>query len=229
VTPVGLDEVLFSRQGRWRTHAWSTTIADVTTGRLLDIIEGRSATGACRWFDARPPGWCEQIDWAVLDLSGPWRLTFDTVVPWATQIADPFHVTKLANQRLDEVRRAGSRTRPSAIEAASTIRSTGPAGCSPAPTNASMTAAAAGCSACWTPAIRATRCAPRGTRRRWSARSMTTTTLTSRSSSSLGLVPICRTKRVRPKSASSAAPSCDGDIRSPPGTEHTSPTGRPRR
>ena len=94
---VRLDEVLFARQGRWRTHAWSTTIAEVTTGR--------SATGACRWFDARPPGWCEQIDWAVLDLSGPWRLTFDTVVPWATQVADSFHVTKLADQCLDEVRR----------------------------------------------------------------------------------------------------------------------------
>jgi transposase len=105
VTAVGLDEVLFARQGRWRTQAWSTTIADVAGGRLLDIIPGRSATGACRWFDARPPGWCEQIDWAVLDLSGPWRLTFDTVLPWATQVADPFHLVKLANQRLDEVRR----------------------------------------------------------------------------------------------------------------------------
>jgi len=40
-----------------------------------------------------------------LDLSGPWRLAFDTMLPAATQIADPFHVVKLANQRLDEVRR----------------------------------------------------------------------------------------------------------------------------
>jgi transposase len=147
VTAIGLDEVLFARLGRWRTHAWSTTIADVTTGRLLDIIEGRSATGACRWFDARPPGWCEQIDWAVLDLSGPWRLTFDTVVPWATRVADPFHVTKLANQRLDEVRRRvqnetlGHRGRKhDPLHRSRRL--------SPAPTNASMTAAAAGCSAC---------------------------------------------------------------------------------
>jgi transposase len=105
VTAVGLDEVLFARQGPWRTHAWSTTIADVDGGQLLDVIPGRSAAGSCRWFDARPSGWREQIAWAVLDLSGPWRLTFDTMLPWATQVADPFHVTKLANQRLDEVRR----------------------------------------------------------------------------------------------------------------------------
>ena len=45
------------------------------------------------------------IAFAVLDLSGPWRLAFDTMLAHATQIADPFHVVKLANERLDEVRR----------------------------------------------------------------------------------------------------------------------------
>jgi transposase len=105
VAAVGLDEVLFARQGPWRTQAWSTQIVDVHHGQLLDVIEGRSAAGACAWFAQRPAGWCEAIDWAVLDLSGPWRLTFDTMLPHAGQVADPFHVVKLANQRLDEVRR----------------------------------------------------------------------------------------------------------------------------
>jgi len=41
----------------------------------------------------------------MLDLSGPWRLAFTTMLPSATQVADPFHVVKLANQRLDDVRR----------------------------------------------------------------------------------------------------------------------------
>jgi transposase len=56
VTAVGLDEVLFARQGLWRTHAWSTTIADVDGGQLLDVIPGRSAAGACGWFTT-PPVW----------------------------------------------------------------------------------------------------------------------------------------------------------------------------
>ena len=55
---------------------------------------------------AAPAEWLEAIRWAVLDLSGPWRLAFDTMLPDAVQVADPFHVViKLANQRLDEVRR----------------------------------------------------------------------------------------------------------------------------
>lgn len=46
--------MLFARQGPWCTQAWATTIADVATGQLLDVITGWSAVGACRWFSARP-------------------------------------------------------------------------------------------------------------------------------------------------------------------------------
>jgi transposase len=105
VAALGVDEVLFARLGRWRTQAWSTSIVDVDGGQLLDVIAGRSSAGLCAWLDARPEPWRDAICWAVLDLSGPWRLAFDTMLPDAVQVADPFHVVKLANQRLDEVRR----------------------------------------------------------------------------------------------------------------------------
>jgi transposase len=105
VEALGVDEVLFARLGRWRTQAWSTSIVDVARGQLLDVIEGRSAAGLCEWLASMPAAWRDAICWAVLDLSGPWRLAFDTMLPDATQVADPFHLVKLANQRLDEVRR----------------------------------------------------------------------------------------------------------------------------
>ena len=41
----------------------------------------------------------------MLDLSGPYRAAFDAAVPDAKQVADPFHVVRLANDALDEVRR----------------------------------------------------------------------------------------------------------------------------
>lgn len=104
VEALGVDEVLFARLGRWRTRAWSTSIVDVTRGRLLDVIEGRSAKGLYEWLAAMSEAWRDAICWAVLDLSGPWRLAFDTMLPHAIQVADPFHLVKLANQRLDEVR-----------------------------------------------------------------------------------------------------------------------------
>ena len=102
---LGLDETLFARIGRWRRQCWSTSIVDVGAGQLLDVVPGRSGAEPCRWLAARSDEWRARIEWATLDLSGPYRAVFDTMVPDATQVADPFHVVKLANAKLDECRR----------------------------------------------------------------------------------------------------------------------------
>lgn len=105
VTALGLDEALFCRTGPFRRQQWSTQIVDVAAGKLLDVVEGRTAAGASGWLARQGPAWRANIAWATLDLSGPYRTVFDTMVPDAIQIADPFHVVRLANQRLDECRR----------------------------------------------------------------------------------------------------------------------------
>ncbi len=105
VSALGLDETLFVRTGKFRRRAWATSIVDVQAGRLLDMVEGRTAAAACDWLDQQPRLWLEGIEWATLDLSGPYRKTFDTMLPGARQVADPFHVVKVATQALDEVRR----------------------------------------------------------------------------------------------------------------------------
>lgn len=66
---------------------------------------GRSSTGPCRWLAERDEGWLAGIEWATLDLSGTYRSVFDTMLPDAVQVADPFHLVKLANSKLDECRR----------------------------------------------------------------------------------------------------------------------------
>ena len=105
VSALGLDETLFVRLGLFHAQQWATTIADVRGGRLLDMVEGRDATSACAWLATRGERWCDQVVWATLDLSGPYRSTFDTMLPDATQVADPFHVVKLANKSVDDCRR----------------------------------------------------------------------------------------------------------------------------
>ena len=105
VFALGLDETLMWRRGRFRTKAWSTGIVDVASGQLLDIVRARTAKAPTRWLLRRPHSWLEQIRWAVLDLSGPYRAAFNAALPDAKQVADPFHVVRLANDALDEVRR----------------------------------------------------------------------------------------------------------------------------
>lgn len=105
VAALGLDETLRCRQGRWRRQEWTTQIVDVGATQLLDVVEGRSAAGPIEWLSQRPPQWRDRVEWATLDLSGPYRKVFDVMLPDATQVADPFHVVKLANSKIDECRR----------------------------------------------------------------------------------------------------------------------------
>lgn len=104
-TALGLDETLFVRLGKFHQQHWSTSIVDVRAGKLLDVVAGRSGVEPCRWLAARSEQWRANIEWATLDLSGPYRAVFDTMLPDAIQVADPFHVVKLANHKLDECRR----------------------------------------------------------------------------------------------------------------------------
>jgi len=108
VDALGLDETLFVRTGRFRTQSWCTSITDVSRARparLVEVIEGRTAKEVSGWIDARPAEWRAGIDWGVLDMSGPYRKVYNDSLPDAVQVADPFHVVKHANSKLDECRR----------------------------------------------------------------------------------------------------------------------------
>ena len=107
-TALGLDETLFVRTGGYRTQSWCTSITDVSpprAGRLIEVIEGRTAKEVSGWIDAQPAEWRAGIEWGVLDMSGPYRKVYDDSLPDAVQVADPFHVVKHAGSKLDECRR----------------------------------------------------------------------------------------------------------------------------
>jgi hypothetical protein len=106
VTALGLDETLFARLGAKRTRSWCTSIVDVNRpAQLLDVVQGRSSAAPSDWLNRRPSAWRAAIRWGVLDLSGPYRKTFNDTLPHATQVADPFHVVKVGNTKVDECRR----------------------------------------------------------------------------------------------------------------------------
>ena len=91
VTALGLDEALFCRMGPYRIPG----VVDLDcrccfTASCSTWSKAAPPPGPCRWLEppeARP-GWTT-IVWATLDLSGPYRAVFDTMLPDAVQIADP--------------------------------------------------------------------------------------------------------------------------------------------
>ena len=105
VEALGLDEALMVRRGSWRRAEFSTQIVDVGRGQLLDVVPGRSGAEPMSWLAARGTEWCARVRFATLDLSGPYRKVFTLMTPGAVQVADPFHLVRLANAKLDECRR----------------------------------------------------------------------------------------------------------------------------
>jgi transposase len=105
VHSLGLDEVLFVREGQFRRQHFSTSIVDVENAQLLDVVPGRSGKESKAWLEKKDPAWIAGVRFVTMDLSGPYRAVADEMVPKAIQVADPFHLIKLANQKLDECRR----------------------------------------------------------------------------------------------------------------------------
>ena len=102
---LGLDEHLMWRKGRFRNKTWATGIVDVRHGQLLDLVEGRNVEAPTQWLMQQRSEWREQICWVTLDLSATYRRVFDQVLPHAVQVADRFHVIRLANAVVDKTRR----------------------------------------------------------------------------------------------------------------------------
>ena len=105
VSALGLDEVLMVRTGPSHRQHFSTQIVDVRAGQLLDVVPGRGSAEPIAWLAEQTSAFRERIEYGTLDLSGPYRRVFEIMVPGATLVADPFHLVKLANTKLDECRR----------------------------------------------------------------------------------------------------------------------------
>jgi transposase len=68
-------------------------------------VPDRAAAGPIRWLEAKGTTWLQGVATGTLDLSASYRSVFDRCVPQATLVADPFHVVRVANTKLEECRR----------------------------------------------------------------------------------------------------------------------------
>lgn len=105
---VGVDEHVGGHTGRWRRTTFATAVVDITPGRrarLLDLAQGRTGAVLGNWLSARDQAWRDGVGVAALDPFRGYATALTTHLPQATRVLDAFHVVKLANQALDEVRR----------------------------------------------------------------------------------------------------------------------------
>ena len=108
VTGLGVDEHAWLRANARRHTQFVTGVVDLTPGRparLLDVTQGRSGKVYADWIQAREETWRERITIAALDPFRGYATALSTELPHATRVLDAFHVVKLANAAVDDVRR----------------------------------------------------------------------------------------------------------------------------
>jgi transposase len=102
---VGLDETSFLAATAEHPTMLVTGIIDLDAGRLVDVVPARSAQAVTDWLASKPAPWLDGIRHVVIDPYQPYATAVTLGLPDARLVVDHFHVIRLANQALDEVRR----------------------------------------------------------------------------------------------------------------------------
>jgi transposase len=119
VRMLGLDETrarslrwIFERDG-WRlSNPWMTSFVDLDIGRpgwLLGLVPGRSGAAVESWLSNQPQSWRDGIEVVALDPSAPFAAAIRRLLPQATIVVDHWHLVRLANQAVTEVRQRVAR------------------------------------------------------------------------------------------------------------------------
>jgi transposase len=98
--------------GRWRVahDRWHTAVVDAAgTGGLLAHVDGRTAAQVAEWLLAQPDPWRAGITHVTIDLSASYLRAVTDALPDAVVVADRFHLVRLVNDMLTEVRQRATR------------------------------------------------------------------------------------------------------------------------
>ena len=108
VETVGVDEHVWrhTRHG----NRYVTVIVDLTPtrhgrpARLLDMVEGRSEKAFAGWLAERTQSFRDAVRVVAMDAFAGYKKAARHEVPHAVEVLDPFHVVKLAGDKLTAVR-----------------------------------------------------------------------------------------------------------------------------
>jgi transposase len=96
---LGLDETTFRRPQRF-----ATGLVDLDTGRLWDLVPGRSKSVVVQRLQALEPDQLAGIGDVVIDPFAGYKAAVRELTPDARRTADRFHIVRLANAAVTDVR-----------------------------------------------------------------------------------------------------------------------------
>ncbi len=102
---LGVDEHSYMAATREHTTIYATSLVDLDRRIVIDLFEGKSAVKLRRWCAKRSKRWLEGVRVVALDLTDTYRNGLTPHLAHATRVADPFHVIRVGNRMVDQVRR----------------------------------------------------------------------------------------------------------------------------
>jgi transposase len=118
---LGIDETR-ARSVRWlqedagwkRSDPWMTSFVNadpLASGRLLGLVPGRSGGCVKAWLSLQDNRFRDGIEVAVIDPSAPYAAGIRAALPNAAIAVDKWHLVKLGNDMVTEVRQRAARQR----------------------------------------------------------------------------------------------------------------------
>lgn len=101
---IGVDEISFRKR-----HRYLTIVTDHDTGNVVWVAEGKSSDVLKSFFESLDREILDAIEIVTMDMSKAYQKAVREGLPNATIAFDHFHVAQLANEALNEVRRAAVR------------------------------------------------------------------------------------------------------------------------
>lgn len=105
VRQLGIDETTWLSATKDHPTLFATGLVDLRRRIVIDVVPGNSAQDLGSWLDRQPASWLAGVRVVATDLAESYRAGLDGRLDGAIRVADPFHVTRLANRCLDQVRR----------------------------------------------------------------------------------------------------------------------------
>ena len=105
VDKLGVDETSFLAANRYHRTRYATAAVDLDRRVIIDMVEGNKASDLGGWLAAQPQRWLEGVSVVATDLADSYQAGLNGYLDHAIRVADPFHVVRVANRCLDQVRR----------------------------------------------------------------------------------------------------------------------------
>lgn len=111
LTHIGVDELSYRRH-----HEYITVVVDHTRGHVVWAKPGKNAETLKAFFDELGTERCAKLEAVTIDMSGAYIKAVTECSPQAQIVFDRFHVQRMVQDAVDEVRRDEVRAATSVVE-----------------------------------------------------------------------------------------------------------------